>query len=324
MLSEFDIIRTCFDQPGLAAVPGNVVRLGIGDDCALLAIPAGMELALSMDTLVEGVHFPAGANPELVAWRALAVNLSDLAAMGAEPAGFTLALTLPAADQGWLEKFSTGLKACAGEYHCPLLGGDITRGPLTITIQVHGLVDAGKAITRSGAVPGDCIYITGSLGESALAINLLLNPAGLDNADRERWEQTFYRPLPRLTLGMAAAAVVTAGIDISDGLLADLGHICRLSRTGARLSLPAIPLATPLQKYLPLEEALVLAVTGGDDYELLLTVSPAREDALLALGRTLDVPLHKIGEIISGEGVQCLDGSGRVVDFPDSGYRHFS
>jgi thiamine-monophosphate kinase len=276
-----------------------------------------------MDTLVEAVHFPAGAKPELIAYRALAVNLSDLAAMGADPAGFTLALTLPAADQGWLENFSAGLKACAGQYQCPLLGGDITRGPLTITIQVHGLVDAGKAITRSGAVPGDYIYITGSLGVAAFAIRELLAVDNLGETERELCEAAFYRPLPRLALGSAAAMVVSAGIDISDGLLADLGHVCRQSGAGARLSLPAIPLATPLQKYLPLEEALALAVMGGDDYELLLTVSPAREEALLALGRTLDVPLHKIGEIISGEGVQCLDESGSVVEFPDSGYRHF-
>lgn len=323
MPSEFDIIRACFDQPGLAAVPGDVVRLGIGDDCAVLAIPAGKELAVSMDTLVETVHFPASANPEGVGYRALAVNLSDLAAMGAEPAGFTLALTLPSADQAWLDGFSAGLRACAQEFRCPLLGGDTTRGPLTMTIQVHGLVDAGKAITRGGAQPGDAIYVTGALGIGAFTLrDLLAEPPG-DPAGRQLSEQAFYHPVPRLSLGHAAAGIVSAGIDISDGLLADLGHICQSSGVGATLSMPAIPLGTPLKKYLQGEEALALVLTGGDDYELVLTVSPAREQALVSLGELLAVPLTRIGDIVAGEGVQCLDATGRAVTFPDSGYRHF-
>ena len=323
MLSEFDIIKTCFNQPGLAAVPGDVVRLGIGDDCALLAIPSGRELALSMDTLVEGVHFPAGGDPALVGYRALGVNLSDLAAMGAEPVGFTLGLTLPLADRDWLEGFSAGLAECAGDYHCPLLGGDTTRGPLTITIQVHGLVETGKAIVRSGAKPGDAIYVTGSLGIAAYAIREMLADRDMDANTRQQSESAFYRPIPKLALGHAAAGIVSAGIDISDGLLADLGHVCRLSGTGARLSLPDVPLGTPLRNHLAPEEALALAMTGGDDYELLLTVSAAQEQALVSLGEMLDVSLHRIGVITAGDAVECLDASGKPVTFTASGYRHF-
>lgn len=323
MLSEFDIIRACFDQPGLAATPGDVVRLGIGDDCALLSIPAGKELAISMDTLVEAVHFPAGAAPARVGYRALAVSLSDLAAMGAEPVGFTLGLTLPAADATWLEGFSAGLKQCGSEYRCPLLGGDTTRGPLTITIQVHGLVDAGKAITRSGAKPHDAIYVTGSLGNAAFAIRELLANPDMPDTSRAMCEQAFYHAMPKLDLGHAAAGIVSAGIDISDGLLADLGHVCRQSGTGAQLSMPDIPLGTPVAKHLPVEEALALAVTGGDDYELLLTVDPAREQALVSLGAMLNVPLHRIGVITGDEEIMCLDGTGKPVIFAASGYRHF-
>ncbi len=323
MLSEFEIIQACFNQPGLAAVPGDVVRLGIGDDCTLLSVPSGKELAMSLDTLVAGVHFPEGADPMLVGYRALVVSLSDLAAMGAEPAGFTLGLTLPAADQDWLEGFSAGLKEAALAFRCPLLGGDTTRGPLTITIQVHGLNDAGKAILRSGARPGDAVYVTGSLGNAAFAIRELLGTEHMHDSARARYEQAFYRPMPKLALGHAAAGVVSAGIDISDGLLADLGHVCRLSGTGAQLALAAIPVGAPLQEYLPQQEALALALTGGDDYELLLTVSAVHEQALVALGEMLGLPPVRIGVITDGDTVECLDASGKPVTFAASGYRHF-
>ncbi len=323
MLSEFDIIQAYFNQPGLAALPNEVVRLGIGDDCALLSIPTGKELAMSLDTMVEGIHFPAGADSMLVGYRALGASISDLAAMGAEPAGFTLGLTLPSADQSWLEGFSAGLKECATQFGCPLLGGDTTRGPLAITIQVNGLVDAGKTIMRSGANPGDALYVTGTLGIAAFAIRELLSGRDMDSVARTRCEQAFYRPKPKLALGHAAAGVVSAGIDISDGLLADLGHICRLSCTGAQLSLAAIPLGTPLKQYQPKAEALALAVTGGDDYELLLTVSPAREQDLVSLGGMLDVPLTRIGIITDGDRIECLDALDKPTTFAASGYQHF-
>ena len=323
MLSEFEIIRECFEQPDLAAKESELVKLGIGDDCTLLDIPPEYHLAVSMDTLVESVHFPVKADPHLVAYRALAVSLSDLAAMGAKPLGFTLGLTLPLAKESWLTSFSKGLKECAMKYHCPLLGGDTTKGPLTITIQVHGLVRKDQAMTRSGARPGDKIFVTGSLGVAALAIRVLQEKQTNSADDRALMETAFYRPLPRIEIGMKAAGIVTAGIDISDGLLADLGHICERSNTGADITLASIPLYAPLARDLSAQEALTLALTGGDDYELLLTASSDNEQALLAIGQEHDVPILCIGEITKDRNIRCLDSDGNDINFIESGYQHF-
>lgn len=322
MLSEFDIINNIFRQPGLAAEPGECVRLGIGDDCALLAVPDGKDMAVSMDSLVEGVHFPQGAPSDLLGYRALMVNLSDLAAMGAKPVGFTLALTLPKADEAWLTGFGQGLKAGAQQYHCPLIGGNIARGPLNITIQVHGLVAAGQAITRTEARPGDRIYVTGPLGASALAIRRLMTVVD-SYPDRAGWENAFYKPVPRLALGAAVRNMVSAGLDISDGLVADLEHLCAQSGVAGRLQLDAVPIAPTLQAALPAEEALKLALTGGEDYELILAVSPAQEAVFLEAAQTLDTPVHAIGDIVEGGGVTCLDGAGNEITLADTGWRHF-
>jgi len=321
MLSEFDIINNIFRQPGLAAEPGASVRLGIGDDCALLAVPDGMDMAVSMDSLVEGVHFPPGAPADLLGYRALMVNLSDLAAMGATPAGFTLALTLPTADDTWLRAFGAGLKAGAQQYQCPLIGGNIARGPLNITIQVHGLVASGHAITRTGARDGDRIYVSGHLGASALAIRRLMTIKDAD-PERRRSESAFYKPVPRLALGAAVTGLVTAGLDISDGLVADLAHLCAQSDVAGQVDLEAVPMAPALHS-LPAEEARKLALTGGEDYELILTVSPAQEAAFVAAARALDLPVHAIGDIVQGAGVTCLDSAGHPVAMADTGWRHF-
>ena len=322
MLSEFDIIASCFNQPGLAAEPGDIVRLGIGDDCALMSIPAGKELAVSMDTLVEDVHFPADAPAHLLGYRALAVNLSDLAAMGAQPAGFTLALTMPRADADWLQGFSQGLKECANQFGCFLMGGNTARGPLNLTLQVHGLVTSGQAITRSGAVPGDSIYVSGNLGRPALAIRQLLDSEA-DPKEKDQWELAFYKPVPRLALGSGVSGIASAGLDISDGLLADLGHICEMSKVGAQFDMASMPVAPELVARLPVDEALALALTGGEDYELVLTVSPDREQELLEQAGMLNVPLHRIGSITAGDGVICLDAQGDPVTFSSEGWRHF-
>jgi len=318
-LSEFDIIKTFFNQPGLGARPGEITRLGIGDDCALLSVPPGKELALSMDTLVEKIHFPENAPPELLAWRALSVNLSDLAAMGATPVGFTLSLAMPAVNESWLQQFSTGLKNCAEKFHCHLLGGDTTRGPLTITIQVHGLVSSGQALVRSGASAGDNIYVSGSLGLAALSITRF------DEAlDQSLLDEAFYKPVPRLALGSGAAGLASAGIDISDGLLADLGHVCLASSKGAELQLADIPVSPSLEKSMNAEEALALALTGGDDYELILTAPPSREDEMQTLAQSVDTPLVCIGKITDAEGITCFDGLGEQRTFQKSGYQHFN
>ena len=321
MPSEFDIIREYFNQPGLGAVPGEIVRLGIGDDCALLSVPEDMELALSMDTLVEKIHFPEDAPPGLLAWRALCVNLSDLAAMGAKPAGFTLSLSLPDANAEWLKLFSAGLKTCAEKYGCPLIGGDTSRGPLVITIQVHGLIPSGMALVRSGAKSGDRLYVSGSLGSASLALKMLSGEIEFAAEDTAVVTDAFYKPVPRLNLGMAARGFASAGIDISDGLLADLGHICQQSTVGAEIHLPSIPVESLLRRSLEENESLALALTGGDDYELILVVPESNIPGLEALAK--DVPLTCIGKITADTGIKCLDKEAKLQSFADTGFQHF-
>jgi thiamine-monophosphate kinase len=330
MLSEFDIIRTCFEQEGLAAIPGDSVIQGIGDDCALIKVPANKMLAFSMDTLVEDIHFPATAAPGLVASRALAVNLSDLAATGAKPLVFTLGLTIPEANQPWLEAFAAGLKAMAKEFNCYLIGGDISRGALTITIQVQGLVDDGQAILRSGACPGDRIYITESLGCAALA--LLMFEGKLNDVLPEEHEiinLAFYRPQPRIDAALTVAGLVSAGIDISDGLLADLGHICEQSKCSATLNLTQIPLHPLVEKHLGRAAGLSKALSAGDDYELILTVSAAQESLFLDAVSVLPEKFTCIGEITEhneAHKVSCIDENGSMVSSTRAdagGYMHF-
>lgn len=325
MLAEFDIIRRCFDRPGLAAPEDAVVRQGIGDDCALLSVPPGKSLAFSMDTLVAGVHFPDTADPAQLAARALAVNLSDLAACGAEPLVFTLSLTLPAADETWLAAFAGGLAKMAQAYRCPLVGGDISRGPLAITIQVHGLVPEGRAILRSGARPGDRLYVSGSLGRAGLALTLLSGDASaVPEAIRPTLLEAYYRPRPRLDIARRLAAHVSAGIDISDGLLGDLQHICERSGCGAVVRAAEVPVDAAVLEAAGRERALALALNAGDDYELILAVPPAREAAFLAAAQGQPVPLTCIGEMTAGDGVTCLDAAGLPLVMTGHSYTHFA
>ncbi len=330
MISEFDIIRTCFEQEGLAATPGDTVIRGIGDDCALLKVPANKMLAFSMDTLVSGIHFPVAAPPGLIASRALAVNLSDLAATGAKPLVFTLGLTIPEADQPWLEAFAAGLKTMAKEFHCYLIGGDMSRGPLTITIQVQGLVDDNQAILRDGARPGDRIYITESLGCAALA--LLMFEGKLNDVlpeEQDIMNRAFYRPKARIDAAVALAGFVSAGIDISDGLLADLGHICEHSKCSATVNLSAVPLSPLVEKYLGRAAGLNKALSAGDDYELILTVAAAQEQSFLEAASGLPEKLTCIGEITeqnAAHRVSCIDENGSMVSSTQAGaggYMHF-
>ncbi len=330
MLSEFDIIRTCFEQQGLAATPGDSVIRGIGDDCALIKVPANKMLAFSMDTLVADIHFPAAAAPELIASRALAVNLSDLAATAAKPLVFTLGLTIPDANQPWLEAFAAGLKAMATEFNCYLIGGDMSRGPLTVTIQVQGLVDDGQAILRDGARPGDRIYMTESLGCAALALLMFDDKLGdVLPQERETMNSAFYKPEPRIDAALALAGFVSAGIDISDGLLADLGHICEQSKCSARLNLSRIPLHPLMEKFLGREVGLTKALSAGDDYELILTVSAAKEQLFLEAAGMLSEKVICIGEITEPDAaytVSCVDENGNVVSSSltgSGGYMHF-
>ncbi len=317
--SEFDLIREFFGSSGAAA---NGVVLGIGDDCALLNVPAGMELAVSMDTLLEGVHFPESTAAADVGYKALAVGLSDLAAMGAKPVWATLALTLPGIDRSWLRGFSEGFFSLAKEQCVALVGGDTTRGPLTaVTVQVHGLVPQGRDLRRAGARCGDLIYVTGSLGDAALALQLMQR-----EIPEKGWlQQRLNRPTARVEQGVALRELASACIDISDGLLADLGHILEASGVGARLELERIPLS---EHYLAceniLQERYQLALAGGDDYELCFTIPPEKRTRLERLFTRQGWPCSCIGVIESQPGLRCFLDDGSRYHPHSKGYDHFA
>lgn len=324
-MGEFDLIRRHFRREGITP-PGHVV-LGIGDDCALLRPTPGHQLAVSTDMLVEGRHFFPGTDPEALGHKALAVNLSDLAAMGARPLGFTLALALPRPDETWLTGFARGLFALADAHVCPLVGGDTTRGPLNLCITVFGEVRPGQALRRDAARPGDDLYLSGRTGEARLALEWLLQtpwareavgPA-LPAALRARLEQ----PEPRLALGQALAGVAHAALDLSDGLAGDLGHILEASGVGAQIGLDALPLAPALQA-LPAQQRLTCLLAGGDDYELLFTAPAGARAAVLAAAQASGTPVTRIGRIGAEPGLQLLDASGRPVAFSAAGFDHFA
>ena len=318
-LSEFDLIDRFFR--GLTPVRDDVV-LGIGDDCALLQVAEGRQLALTTDTLVEGVHFSPGADPESLGHKALAVNLSDLAAMAAEPAWVTLALTLPRADEAWLEAFAHGFAQLAREHRVALVGGDTTRGPLSVTVQAHGLVGPGEAILRSGARPGDLVYVTGTLGDAGLA---LMVRQGFYTAPEHLafLRRRLDRPVPRIDAGRSLGGVASAGIDISDGLASDLGHIVRASARGATLHLEQLPLSAAVRDYVRDTGDWSPALSAGDDYELCVTIPAARQGDADALAARLECGLTWIGVIDKMPGLRCVTPDGEMVDAA-SGYDHFA
>ena len=303
--SEFSIISRYFSSLG----GGSAVDLSVGDDCAILRLNEGERLATSTDTLIEGVHFPEDAFPEDIGYRAVAVAVSDLAAMGARPIGMTLALTLPEADDFWLNMFSQGLAAAVSAFDIPLVGGDTTRGPLVITVQVMGALPVGAALLRGGAKVGDGVYVSGTVGDAAGALAFMQGSWQPEAAHGEYLLQRFYRPTPRLTLGRNLLDTASAAIDVSDGLVADAGHIAAASGVRIVLDPALLPLSEAVMSYESREKALLWALTGGDDYELCFTL-PA--DSVAPKGCTL------IGDIRAGEGVECgidVDSAG--------GYRHF-
>ncbi len=327
-MHEFELIQRYFSR----APHGEGVMLGVGDDAALLQVPPGQTLAVSVDTLVAGVHFPADAPAQEIAQRALRVNLSDLAAMGAKPAWFTLALTLPEVNEPWLADFSRGLYAAADEFSCALVGGDTTAGPLSVTVQVMGFVSAERALRRSGAGVGDTVFVTHCLGDGAAGLavvegKMLQGATALDENHKAYLRQRFYRPQPRVREGQLLAGLASAAQDISDGLLADLGHICNASGVGAELELTSLPLSPALQALNDSSQVLPWALSGGDDYELCFTLPAAR---LAQLNKMITGGLLQataIGKIVAGSGVRCLS-SGQPVTFDarkyTDGYRHFS
>ena len=317
-MGEFELIRHYFAAAACARAGGDVV-LGIGDDCALLAVPDGEQLAVSTDTLVAGVHFPDHCDPCLLGQRALAVAASDLAAMGATPIGFTLALSLPAAEPGWLQAFARGLDAMAAACDMCLIGGDTTRGPLSITVTVFGRVPAGQALLRRGAQAGDLLCVGGPLGDAAGALPLVLGEREDAKAEAAVLLDRYWSPQPQLALGQALRGKATAALDISDGLLADCGHIAAASGVRLVIEQAQVPLSDALLRWAGEARALQCALAGGDDYVLAFTLPPEHLPGLLAEGW----PLRVIGRVGSGEGVQLLDAAGKAIAADRQGYNHF-
>ena len=316
-MDEFQLIERYFRRP---APPGAGVRLGVGDDGAIVRLPPGRDLVVVVDTLVAGVHFPDDMAPADVGYRSLAVNLSDIAAMGAEAAWFTLALTLPGPDAHWLEGFAAGLWQLAERHGVALIGGDTTRGPLTVSVEVLGHLPAGTGLLRSGARPGDRVFVSGTPGEAAAGLGL---PSPGSAAER-RLRERFLRPEPRLALGRALAGLANAAaIDISDGLLADLGHIGAASGAGAVIEAERLPLSPALVEVAGRARAAELALTGGDDYELCFTL-PAEltDEAVDALQAEAGIGITAIGVMTAEPGIR-LRREGREVPPPAGGYRHF-
>ncbi|MFM9434052.1 thiamine-monophosphate kinase [Janthinobacterium sp. CG_23.3] len=319
MLSEFDLIKQYFARPRAGRA-----TLGIGDDCALLTPAPGMQTAISSDMLVEGRHFFAGADARKLGHKSLAVNLSDLAAMGARPVAFTLALALPAAERDWLAGFSDGLFALADAFDCELIGGDTTKGPLNICITVFGELAPGAALRRAAARAGDDVWISGTLGDARLALAGYRAELALDGAELERAAARMHAPTPRVALGLALArsGLAHAAIDISDGLVGDLGHILAASRVGATLDVDALPAGPVLARQ---TQALRRSFTaaGGDDYELCFTAPAAARDAVLALAAGAATPVARVGAIDAAPGLRLVDGAGRPLDLRLQGFDHF-
>lgn len=295
------------------------VLQGIGDDCARVLVPEGFELAITTDTLIEGVHFPLGTSPHAVGFKALAVNVSDLAAMGAQPAWVTLALSIPSADRDWVQRFAEGFFTLAETLNIQLIGGDTTQGPLSITIQAHGFIPKGQALTRSGAQPGDYICVTGTLGEAGLE---LLKLGGAPQAQTPVNRLNY--PEPRVGAGMALRGIASAAIDISDGLIADLGHILDASGVGGRLTLEDIPLSKSMREDQDPARMLELALTAGDDYELCFTIPESQIEAVNALQYQLNLPIKHIGNIQSQPGLRIYRQNGEPLEISSGGFSHFS
>lgn len=322
MSSEFDIIRRYFARTAPQAV------LGIGDDAALIDVTPGTELAVSTDTLVCDRHFFAATDPYRLGHKSLAVNLSDMAAMGAKPRWALLALTLPQQlvkhNETWLPQFSAGFFALADKYHVELIGGDTTAGPLNIGIQILGEIAKGKALRRSGAKNGDDIWVSGMLGNAALALNHELGKITLQSDEIDQCQPALLTPEPRIELGQRLIALAHSAIDISDGLLADLGHILENSGKSAVIQLESIPCSAVLKKRLPQSQALHCLLAGGDDYELCFTAPAAHREAIARLATELGIPLTRIGEIAAGEGLIVTDAHGKTLTLETTGYDHFS
>ena len=322
-MGEFELIRKFFQRPVHRS------PLGVGDDCALLAPAPGMQLAVSTDMLVEGRHFFADVIPQLLGHKALAVNLSDLAASGAKPLAFTLALSLPRADAAWCQAFADGLFALADQHLCELVGGDTTQGPLTICITVFGEVPAGQALLRSGAQVHDDIWVSGSLGDARIALDALLRQHALPPAVLAQARQRLEQPTPRVALGLALRGIATSCLDISDGLLGDLNHILEASRVGARIDANITRGLMRARRH-PMMAALAMSridactLAGGDDYELCFTAPPDAQSAVREAAAQAGVPVTCIGRIEAERGVRVMAPGGQQLPLRFAGFEHFA
>ncbi len=318
-MNEFELIRTYFARQPVAR---RDVVLGIGDDAAILQPAPGQQLVVTTDLLVSGVHFLPDVEPASLGHKALAVNLSDLAAMGAEPAWFLLNIALPSVDEKWLAGFCDGLFALARQYNVQLVGGDTSRGPLTIAIEAHGFVPAGQALTRSGARPGDRIFVTGTLGDAGLALRHRQGRLQLAAAELLACVKRLDRPTPRIEAGLLLRAVAASAIDISDGLVADLGHILEQSRAGARVDLGRLPVSSAYRAHLH-DAGWDLALANGDDYELCFTVPPEKLAALEKI-KSRFPDITEIGIIESEPGLRIFDTNGKPYVPKAAGHDHFA
>ncbi len=346
-MGEFDLIERYFKRPERVAARSALVDLGIGDDCALLQPQPHTQLAISSDILVEGRHFFADVDPAALGHKALAVNLSDLAACGAKPVAFTLALALPEVNEPWLAAFSQGLFVLADAHHCELIGGDTTRGPLNICITVFGEVPfingQSQALLRSGAKAGDDIYVSGTLGEARLALEALRGNVAMDDETLATLRQRLERPTPRVALGLALRGIATSAIDVSDGLLGDLGHILKCSHVGAKLEIESLNCIQMIANYpnntwargleslknvqnqdLSLQNTLIgYIMAGGDDYELAFTAPLAARAQVQAAAHAAQTPVTRIGHIEPEPGLRLVDASGAMVQNQWRSFDHF-
>ncbi|MFZ6850138.1 thiamine-phosphate kinase [Undibacterium sp. RuRC25W] len=320
MLSEFDLIKRYFAQHNL---PDEHLALGIGDDCALLNVTPGMQMAVSSDMLVSGRHFFPDVDPLTLGHKCLAVNLSDLAAMGAKPIGFTLAFALPEADPVWLEKFSQGLFSLADQHHCRLIGGDTTKGPLNICITIFGEQPLATALRRDAAKVGDDIWISGTLGDARLALAGYWRELELSPDDHARAAKRMHLPTPRVALGMALRGIAHAALDISDGLVGDLGHILERSHVGATLAIDELPAGPVLQQF-PIALRRQFTLAGGDDYELCFTAPSDRRADVIAAAASANTVITRVGRIDTDPGLRFLDGLGNHVNLSLQSFDHFN
>jgi thiamine-monophosphate kinase len=318
LTSEFDLIARHFTRPAANAV------LGVGDDAALVDVSNGMDLAVSTDTMVSGTHFFPDVDPETLGHKSLAVNLSDMAAMGAMPYWAMLALTLPSVNHDWLAAFAKGFFDLAEEFNVSLIGGDTTRGPLSLTVTIMGEVPAGAALRRGGAKAGNDIWVSGLIGDAALAVAHRHGRIKLSDADYAEAVLRLYEPTPRVQLGQALRGLATSAIDISDGLLADVGHIGRLSRVGAKIELSRIPLSPIGKRHAATMEGITAIVAGGDDYELCFTAPVNSRESIEDLTDVLGVPLTRIGSVSKGKGVSLVGLDGKPVTIDGHGFDHFA